>query len=460
MRITSIIPPDVRSPDVREVKSGWFRTFACTLLLGIRPIGSTTSIKSGPSSAFTASFCIGFLFVVAAIVGLVAWDGTVTWSGNQGTRQHSLSESFSTAFGSDGVAGVGALALSVLVGCLVGSAALAWLFLIDVHRSGSLWRSYLSTWRVTLSGVWILLLLTAALGGIAVSFDHVAAWHPAKLQSSFGPPPLVLVLLPGVPLCIVILLWRLSRGVRAVGDDSPTTEFVPVCEGCGYDLTHQGQHGLCTECGMGIEKSLSPGQRPGCDWERSRLVATWILLLPEVIRRPRRFYRRLRLREGVGYSEQFARWNLLTVSVGAAGWMLLLLAIDKATSTELMIGTLTVSLVAPLLGCGLMRLVAALSVSIWIAHQAIPDVRWARKALGYESAFLWVFCALNGLLITSFVTWHTWITALQTRLLGHRYWILGVPPELLALLLGNAVLCLIWLLRYRVILRAIRWSNY
>jgi hypothetical protein len=127
----------------------------------------------------------------------------------------------------------------------------------------------------------------------------------------------------------------------------------------------------------------------------------------------------------------------------------------------MLIVPIVASLVVTMVAWCLLRIVGAFVISFWIVKQSVLDVRWARKVLAYESAWLWTFCAYSGLMITSFVAFGgNWMTDVQDAMLGHRYRFLGMQLEPLALLLGNAVLCLIWLLRYRIILRAIRWSNY
>jgi hypothetical protein len=106
------------------------------------------------------------------------------------------------------------------------------------------------------------------------------------------------------------------------------------------------------------------------------------------------------------------------------------------------------------------RGIAAVVSTFVIYARPLADHAWLSRAIAYESAFLWTFCLFSGLLVTSFFVGQDWLS----RSMGddqHRFRrAFGLEPEPLVLLLGNGLLCGLWLLRYRRIVAAIRWSNF
>ncbi len=113
----------------------------------------------------------------------------------------------------------------------------------------------------------------------------------------------------------------------------------------------------------------------------------------------------------------------------------------------------------PILGWLTARGIAAAVGFYVFGMKLLRDGRWLAKVARYETAFLWYFCAINGMLVSSFVLYPRWMLLLARDLLGLRG-IRGVPPELLFVMACNAALIFAWLWRYRIIVRAIQWSNY
>jgi hypothetical protein len=185
--------------------------------------------------------------------------------------------------------------------------------------------------------------------------------------------------------------------------------------------------------------------------------------IAQVIFRPGKFYRKLRLRSGFPAASHFATWTTLAMAVGGAIWVFWLFVSTSSDARESSLMYLLPAFVVfavPLAGLATERAISAIALTPWLARGALRDGRWAAKVMRYESAYLWVFCAFNGLFFSSFKWFGSqWITQLQSRILGHKAWILGIPQEPLLLFLGNAALCIWWLVRYRNIILAIRWSN-
>lgn len=112
----------------------------------------------------------------------------------------------------------------------------------------------------------------------------------------------------------------------------------------------------------------------------------------------------------------------------------------------------------PLAGWLTHRFVAAVVSTWWFARDMLPRPQVACVVLVYETAFLWVFCLYNSVLLTSFFLFDKWMT----ELLGRQFWnnLFNAPTEPLVLLGGNAALILYWLRRYHRCLQAVRWANY
>ena len=114
--------------------------------------------------------------------------------------------------------------------------------------------------------------------------------------------------------------------------------------------------------------------------------------------------------------------------------------------------------IIPLVGWATSRGVASLVGLLWFSKNWLRDGRWLAKVARYETVFIWVFCVFNGGLMTSFVIFGDWMEVVLSGALGLRPGF--VPPEPLFVLACNGSLFLLWFYRYRIILRAIQWSNF
>ncbi|MFH0982458.1 MAG: hypothetical protein V2A79_13105 [Planctomycetota bacterium] len=336
----------------------------------------------------------------------------------------------------------------------------AWLYLVGLHRTGAAWPSYQLAFRAVASCGGLAGILIAALGTFSALIYHHELRRLATSGPSRGiPMALVSVIYVGYPVALWLLVVWIGRAVRGAHAPSSDPDPPPRCEGCGYDLTHVPSNGLCPECGQEAEWSLAPELgRPGCPWEWKTTLQNWVFTSWEAVVHPSRFYRALKLRTPNGSLQRFARWHYLAVAVLTSAWVLVALLVEGAAgefipalSGAALFGTL-------LLGWGVHRAIAALSITWWLAQKALPDFAWARKVVAYESAFLWAPFLYNLALGTSFLIFDDWMTSLiGSRLM---YSLTGVPPEVAVILFGNAALGIAWLWRYRLALRAIRWSNF
>lgn len=348
---------------------------------------------------------------------------------------------------------------------------LAWLHLPFVHRTGSVWSSYARALRASALVVAPLAVTTLVCGTIFVVLDH--GWY----RRGLGLVPGRLNVEPGIGLfiCIAVslwlLVWWLQQAIAGVAVDAALPALPSLCEDCGYDLTHQPAEGRCPECGLAIEASLIVERsRPGSAWAQRKTAASWLTTSRDVLRRPRAFYRRLRLRTPLAAEAGFAVRHYVWLACGGALWggsMVVFFSTGPVPAREeLNVALVSCGLVlSGVFGCWLgQRTIAALVTSWWLARRALPDTAWAAKIIVYETTFLWVFCAFWGVLIGSYAAYGAWLSQLigSANLVGYLglFFILGMPIEAWAVAAGTLALGVLWLWRYSVAYRAIRWSNF
>ena len=348
------------------------------------------------------------------------------------------------------------LAVTLLGGTL-GVGVLAWLYLVRVHRSGAVWPSYQRSFRAVSSGlglVWILVIVCYG--------QYVYSEYDAEVPRDTSTTALIVFL--QVPVfCWFCVLW-LGRAVTGVEDESLDLDLPPRCEGCGYDLTHRPLDGRCSECGLDVEMSLTPGRRrPGSKWMNSR---GWLASAARVLFSPQRFYEELQLRTPGSTERGFAAWNFLAMFVGALVWAGVLVAsierfqgLGPDINLELLV-IIAATAMGFVLGCWLLhRTIAALVVSFRMLRWRLPDHRWTAKVAAYESVSLWFLAAYLGLLLLSFIIFEDWISALFGRNFPASVF-LGMPGEVLAAFCGPVAYVLLAFWRYGKAYQAIRWSNF
>jgi hypothetical protein len=424
------------------------------------------SLISTITSAIVATFLI-----VATIVATAVGDRTFELMSQDGTgdfatvsSNNALAIAWQNLYGSHLLDGIGRLFLWVPFAITAYAALAAWTHLIDIHRSGSIAPSIAVTSRVASASLWPVFFCVLALCLAGIVTSRYWLQHP-EMNKTIGPPPWALVIMPGIPLSgLLTAAWVRSALQGAIPASTPPAA-PPRCEGCGYDLTHRPTNGLCPECGLSMDSSLGlSGRRPGSRWEISSSKRSWLRTIVDIIIDPRGFYSRLQLRTPVCPVQRFAGTQFALIGVGAWAWLVLVFYVSSrrlAGFGAVLFFPIAAALWAAFVGWGLHRLIGGLVFSDWLRKKALPDFSWARKVFLYESAYLWVFCLFNGLFFSSiFLSNGPWLTNLTTRWLGHRLYVLGIPPEQFVTLTGNALLCLLWIRRYYVALATIRWSNF
>jgi len=116
----------------------------------------------------------------------------------------------------------------------------------------------------------------------------------------------------------VLTLWILFVLLRAAATprESPPRDRPPVCETCGYDLSHTAADSRCPECGVPVDESIGAGIRQPNAWERPeglpRLGALVRCGLAAAVR-PGRFFRGMQTRRGLPRARAFMIFHFALV---------------------------------------------------------------------------------------------------------------------------------------------------
>lgn len=415
-------------------------------------------VNCGPVAAIASIAAYGAL-LASAIVCLALFSATLTLeaTGKWSTRSELQVWNDwhdNTRFGPAEI-----IFCAVLAGVLILAAVCAWTYLPTVHRAGSIRRSYFRAVCAVAACIAVLLVTSLVVGTVFTLSLHdrwgaIFGTHGASsgIPKMLGPA--------AIPLGVCLVLWTVGRAVRGVPDDTPDLAIGPRCERCGYDLTYVGQDNLCSECGTDAGESLEPNRwRPGCVWEERRGFESWAVTSAAVLFDPTRFYSRLRLRTPDRRARAFAAWHFFSVAAAVGVWGCITLTIAAGgfptDAGELVLVPCMIMSMVLCLAWGVRRLAAAIGAS-WLLYLGEPaDFRWVRRVIEYETAYLWLFCVFNGLMITVAVVMPGLVRII---LLQRAFFWMPLGPVLA--IFGNLGLGLIWIWRYRIASRAIRWSNF
>ncbi len=471
--------------DDAQHRPRWWRVLLSPWLELTRPRAAAACLTAATPRAFWISFAAHAIALAGLVVVLTLWSGTVRLSWPAPTavpagapagirpglpapdlERHTFAEVWHD-WHRDTLIGPAEL-IFVLVLLLTGGgmAFLAWLSLPRVHRTGSVLRSYDHSLRAVAACAGLVVILTAGFGWAIIAANHWYAYDITGLGATpnlfFDLEGLVVIASPAVAC---FLLWWIGRAVQGVQGAAPRPAISPRCEGCGYGLTHWPADARCPECGLDVAASLRLKRRPGSAWEGWGTATSWIETCWRVLLRPRSFYSRLKLRPHARAAASFAVWNYVLLGLGGAAWVcvtgwLLYLTSEWLFSPNIaeVLAYAGAMLFWTPLCCWLgHRTIAALVITWWLLRGYLPDYAWAAKVVAYESAFLWAFCCYWGFLVFSFILGGGWISRLIVPGFLRAF---GVPAEIAVLLLGTAGLGVVWLWRYRIAGRAIRWSNF
>ena len=541
---TPALPPSRSLPG--QTRRAGLRTLLTPSLF--RPSVAAARLAAVSRPAFAAVFVLSLLCYAGVLIGLVLWSQTVTtvwlpppttspttatatdpayWAGLiTEVRERTVADIWQewhahALYGWFGPAEI-TLALVVVLGPLL-VLLLAWLNLPLIHGTGSVWGSFRRSVRAAMTILWPLAVLTFVSGYVAITAAHSDfrtgrsfALHP------LNDPDFLLFLCRSISACCLILwLRRAAVGVAPAGPEAPPA---PRCEGCGYNLTHRPEDGRCPECGLPVEASLDESRsRPGSLWSRTRSVTSWPETACQVLFRPTRFYRTLKMRTPIIAEARFAGWNYVllycsallwvsTVSVFDVNirhdpvWLRITLLIDLAMMGALatlrlalgrprgwalaalaslcwaaaQVACLTLAMSWRLAGgcrevlldlapAGVTVLVAV--AACWLGHRVLAAVTFSVWLLQRELPdFRWaakVIVYETAFLWVFGVFWGVLVTSFYfagpwiSSLLGRQAWpVFGPPVEVYVVMLGTIGLAAVWFLRYRIAYRAIRWSNF
>ncbi len=108
----------------------------------------------------------------------------------------------------------------------------------------------------------------------------------------------------------ILSCWALGVLLRAAtaGPEETSPSRPPICEVCGYNLSHTPSDSRCPECGTPVCDSVQPGLRQPNDWEQGRGLRPISALLRYSLAaafRPRRFFRTMQTRRGLDRARTF-----------------------------------------------------------------------------------------------------------------------------------------------------------
>lgn len=321
----------------------------------------------------------------------------------------------------------------------------------DLHSTRTISATLLRAARASIGASGWLLIVGAFAGTGYILFE----FYPLHL--ALGVADRGSAMFAGAVGSILLMLSIVGRCVVGARDDSAPYQGPPRCEGCGYELEHIPDSGLCPECRCEVDRSLRPGLwRCGVAWERGKRGTPGALLASAIslILAPREFYSCLCVRGDDRRARRFSAWQFRLIWIGAFVWLISLRTVlgDGPRRQD----CVALALIPVLAGWGVWRIMAAISMWWWYAAGELSDPRWSRKVVQYEAAFLWTFCVVLG----SGFTFGLWLVqrAVTRRLtLG---WFFGIPLPMFFFLVSVGTLVLIGLYRYRIALRAIRWANF
>jgi len=457
--------------------------WACML----RPAKAGVRLVNAPPAAFGGALAVALLVLAATVIGLLLWNDTIdaeyVWTAASASapatgmslassshwvlKRKTFGEVWAEWHRRGPIGPAELLAIGIPLFVVACIAFGAWLHLVTIHEGGSVWGSYKRAFRAVTACTGLLCVLTAALAALMVSAEHMA--DVSLAAGTFTESFLWAAADVAMPVSIAGLLAWIGAAVRTARVPTKPGASAPRCEGCGYDLTHVPQERRCPECGLDVEMSLTPRySRPGCAWEDSPGVISWVTTSLAVLAGPGVFYRRLRLRTPEKLGRRFALWHYVVLGFAGAAWALMVAVIierkmefvsDRQRFENLVLVPATVFLWVPICAWVIHQTTTALMVSWALARAELTDIRSMRKVAAYESVFLWLPGLFVGGLVGSFIAWDTWISQ---RLFGAPglSGLRGAPAEATVLWVGVLGLFVLWLRRYYVAIRAVRWANF
>ena len=127
---------------------------------------------------------------------------------------------------------------------------------------------------------------------------------------------------------LVVLLRAVAAGARI-----ELAEDDPICETCGYNLSHTPTDSRCPECGEQAALSRPPGIRRPPAWEqpgRWLRVRDYVRCSAAALFRPGRFFRTMPTQAGHGRARTAVILNLILASLILTGSMMALSSVERS----------------------------------------------------------------------------------------------------------------------------------
>ncbi len=428
----------------------------------LHPARAAIEFVHAPWPGFVLAYLLAVLVLSAFVILETAISETAYWDYSAGITQvqsRSIQEVFSRWMVRPGNSPLVAVPISFAIVIPMGNLLLAWLALPSCHRTGSLARSLATGFRACAASAGVFVLAAGFCGAALAWMERYLMLSPVYVDDFNYRSALFF----GIVVLALLWLYWLDRATWAAGAARAGPDVGPRCDGCGYDLTHLPEAGVCSECGRAIESMLRPdGVRAGIQWQRGPRFGTFVDATTALLLDRARFYRTMWVRAPLSAARHFALVHLALIGGLAGVWLLLMLAIfTTAWGRELLCIPAVISLVVIGVGYCLLRLAMAMAFSWSAVHRQLEDGAWGLPVLYYDAAFLWVFCAANGLFFTSlFVTDMPWVSRMFGALGNNLVLVQGVPLEAVFVAAYNLVLFGWWVRRLLLNLECIRWNNY
>jgi hypothetical protein len=432
------IPSEATSSDERSRRISWRRAFLFPFsqLLQFRKVAPL--LTNAPFTALLLPFVLGIV-----MIGLAA--GTLTLNEVQYFLGMQSTPRTLPSIGDH-------LMLAVLLTSLVFSVftfAVPFFTWFQGYRSGSV----LASIGLSFKAVMAQLMLWTAISILVLAIG---------LASFLGIHDSILAVF--VAVLAAICFWMIAtvtQNILSTASIETAPEILELlCESCGYNMAGSDAQSVCPECGCPIKSSLQPDtRRSGITWEATGRIADWCRASLNCLLRPDVFYRTIRLRTKLAPAIRFALLHFFVIGIGAGAWVFCMgyMTAEPDELRYVRMMSVIISCAIPIVGWLTARAVASVAGLVCFSKGLLRDGRWFAKITRYETVYLWVFCAFNGCLVTSFFIGGDWLAYLLRHVLRLRSMGFLRPVFIMG---TNALLICFWFFRYRAILCAIQWSNY
>ncbi len=462
--MTSDRPIDTQQPYVTEMASTW-RVILTPWMYIFRPGRAAETMVNARTSSFVISYLCGCAVLTCVILIAKFFDQIISrlayghqllylsdlMNAVRDTRNSWVTTSaFSRSVLNSVMICVIAVALNLLL------AWLKWPSLLSKDRQTS---SFGYAFRCMASSLGFVALLVLIINSIVACYVYIRLSLNPRTPYWLFVYMLDITMLPSLVSLCLLLIWVSRAGYHLVST-ADTTELPQLCEGCGYDLTHQSSEGKCTECGLALDESLLPEKRrTGCVWELPcrASASAFFSTTNASLRNLESFYGALKIRTSVERTKKFVTLHYLLLSIASASWIYFaqMFLSTNPNFSSMIYMSFYMLILTPLLGWIGLHFVAAILTTWWMANRMLPDPSVVRKVLAYETTVLWPFFIFTAVLMTSYFAYDDWVS----EFVGRKFFC-GMPMELFVMFFGYVLLGILSFRRFHRALMAVRWANF